>query len=504
MIIFGISSGFHDAAITVIANSNIVFAAHSERYSKQKNDPFLNREMIAEALTHGFPEVIVLHEDIELKRQRQQVTGQTILLNEPTQTEWIAQFYPQLNSVPIKHYSHHDSHAAGGIFTSNFKECAVMVIDAIGEEETATFWRWRDNKLTKEGSEIYPNSLGLFYSAMTARVGLKPMEDEYILMGMAGHGDPARAKELSDKIGEDLFKNPLPLNNHNPITTKINMHKGLDAGMYNEYSNFDIASATQHQLQERVVAYAKKAKEMAHDSDNLVFMGGCALNCVANSLLFDAGFKNIHIMPNPGDAGSSLGCAAMEYYNWTGKSIKWKTPYLGHNIEGDYPIQKALDSLEKNEIFGIANGRAEFGPRALGNRSLMADPRGNDIKDTVNAIKHRQEFRPFAPVILAEHVDEYFEMPNGIDSPYMQFVAKCKHPDKFPAIVHVDGTSRVQTVRPSQHPALHELLSKFYEKTGCPMLLNTSLNIKGQPIVNDEGDAAAFAEKYNIPVHTSD
>jgi len=503
MIIFGISAGFHDAAITVLDDDKIVFASHSERYSKIKNDPFLNQEMIGDALSHGFPDVIVLHEDSLLKKQRQEKSGQTALLNEPTQQEWITKFYPQFKDVSIKHYNHHESHAAG-VFTSNFKECAVMVIDAIGEEETATFWNWEHNKLTKHGSELYPNSLGLFYSAITARVGLKPMEDEYILMGMAGYGDPKKTEELSKKMGEDLFKHPLPLNNHNPIATKVNMHKGLDADMYSDYSDFDIASAAQHQLQERVLAYAIKAKEFAHDSDNLVFMGGCALNCVANSLLFDAGFKNIHIMPNPGDAGSSLGCAAMEYYNWTGKSIDWKSPYLGHNIEGAYPIQKALESLARNEIFGIANGRAEFGPRALGNRSLMADPRGSEIKDRVNGIKHRQEFRPFAPVILEEHVHDYFEMPNNITSPYMQFVARCKHPDDFPAIVHVDGTSRVQTVNAAQHPGLYLLLDQFYKKTGCPMLLNTSLNIKGQPIVNDENDATAFAQRYNIQVHTRD
>lgn len=503
MIIFGISSGFHDAAIAVIDNEQIKFAAHSERYSKQKNDPFLNREMIEEALTYGFPDVIVLHEDSDLKRKRQAESGQSTILEEPTQKEWIEKFYPQLHGVPIKHYTHHESHAAAGVFTSEFDECAVIVIDAIGEEETASMWHWEHNKLTNIGSEKYPNSLGLFYSAVTARVGLKPMEDEYILMGMAGHGDAERTKELSKKMGEDLFKSQLPLDNWNPIATKVNMHKGLDADMYNEYSDFDIASAAQDQLQERVLAYAKKAKEFT-GSDNLVFMGGCALNCVANSLLFDAGFRTIHIMPNPGDAGSSLGCAAMEYYNCTGKSIEWKSPYLGRSIEGDYPIQKALASLENNEIFGIANGKAEFGPRALGNRSLMADPRGNDIKDKVNKIKHRQEFRPFAPVILAEHVHEYFEMPNNILSPYMQFVAKCKRPDDFPAIVHVDGTSRVQTVTASQHPGLYTLLREFYEKTGCPMLLNTSLNIKGQPIVNDEDDAKIFAQKYNVQVHISD
>ena len=152
---------------------------------------------------------------------------------------------------------------------------------------------------------------------------------------------------------------------------------------------------------------------------------------------------------------------------------------------------------------GVANGRAEYGPRALGNRSLLADPRGLDVKNKVNMIKKRQEFRPFAPAILEEEAHEYFEMPVRT-SPYMQFVGKCKYPDDFPAIVHKDGTSRVQTVSQKQHPGLYMLLREFYKQTGCPMILNTSLNIKGQPIVNDVEDAALFAKQYGVPVHISD
>ena len=233
-------------------------------------------------------------------------------------------------------------------------------------------------------------------------------------------------------------------------------------------------------------------------------MGGVALNCVANGKLFSL-FQNVHIMPNPGDAGSSLGAAALHAYNTSGNKVKWEGPYLGNDIEGKYPIKKALASLLKGEIFGIANGKAEFGPRALGNRTLSADPRGDTIKDKVNKIKRRQEFRPFAPIILQEHVHDYFKMPGGIsDAPYMQFVARCKKPDEFPAIVHADGTSRVQTVNKQQHPELYELMTQFYNKTGCPMILNTSLNVKGMPIVNDERDAKIFQDKYNVPVHIKD
>jgi carbamoyltransferase len=503
MIILGISAGFHDAAVTVLQDGNIVFAAHSERYSKIKNDPFLNQEIINAALEFGKPDQIVLHEKNLFKKLRHIRAGSWQALKEPSTKEWIEQFYPQLANIPIKEYWHHETHAAAGVLTSDFDECAVMVIDAIGEFDTATIWHWKDNNLTKKHSVKYPNSLGLFYSAMTHRVGLKPMEDEYILMGMAAYGSKDASTFLSYKMSQDLFTYAEPFDNPaKALKMKKNLHKGISKDLYSEYTDYDIARAAQIQVEKRVLAYASHAKKITK-SNNLVFMGGVALNCVANSELFKL-YNNIHIMPNPGDAGSSLGAAALEYFNRTGNKTNWQTPYLGYDIKGEYPIQKALDSLIKGEIFGIANGRAEFGPRALGNRSLMADPRGNEIKDRVNAIKQRQKFRPFAPVIMEEFVHEYFEMPNNTVSPYMQFVAKCKKPTKFPAIIHADGTSRVQTVNYKQHPGLYTLLKEFYRKTGCPILLNTSLNIKGQPIVNDEQDAIAFSQKYDLPVYTKD
>ena len=226
-------------------------------------------------------------------------------------------------------------------------------------------------------------------------------------------------------------------------------------------------------------------------------MGGVALNCLANRNLGEY-FEKIWIMPNPGDAGSSLGAAALVY----GGPIEFKNAYLGTEIGNKYPVNAILDSLLTDKITGVASGRAEFGPRALGNRSLLADPRGKDIKDRVNAIKRRQEFRPFAPVILEEYVDEYFHMPKGYPtSPYMQTIAYCNYPELFPAIVHKDDTSRVQTV-PTDGSGIRQLLEKWYVVTGCPMLLNTSLNIKGEPMVNDRADADRFEKLYNVKVHS--
>jgi carbamoyltransferase len=224
-------------------------------------------------------------------------------------------------------------------------------------------------------------------------------------------------------------------------------------------------------------------------------MGGVALNCSANQRIGNY-FDNIWIMPCPGDAGSSLGAAALAH----GGRINWTNSYLGHNIPGDYPVNAILDELVTRKIVGVASGRAEFGPRALGNRSLLADPRGPDIKDQVNEIKRRQKFRPFAPVILEEYVDQYFDMPRGFSSSrYMQAVAGCRHPDLFPAIVHHDGSSRVQTV-PADGSGIRELLEKWFVMTGCPMLLNTSLNIRGEPMVNDRADADRFEREYGVRV----
>jgi carbamoyltransferase len=231
--------------------------------------------------------------------------------------------------------------------------------------------------------------------------------------------------------------------------------------------------------------YAKKKT----GKSNLVFMGGCALNSKANTELWDL-FDDIWIMPNPGDAGSSLGAAAIVY----GKKLDWQGPYLGTDISGEYPVDKIIEALLKDKIAPVASGRAEYGPRALGNRSILADPRDPDIKDKVNKIKQRELFRPFAPVVMEEYASEWFDMTYA--SPYMQFTPRCLKPELIPSVVHADGTSRVQTINKEQHPGLYAVLSAFYQKTGVPILLNTSLNIKGQPVLNDDVDVFAWESYY--------
>jgi len=332
----------------------------------------------------------------------------------------------------------------------------------------------------------YPQSLGLFYSAITQRLGLKPQEDEYILMGMAAYG------QVNEKIKSELRE----LLHHN-------LHRGClgwDSKYYpddgSEQWKFHIAANTQSVIEEEIQKIFLKAKELVPETDNCVYMGGVALNCVANSIIARDHYPKLWILPNPGDAGSSLGCAAYLF----GEHVNWKTPFTGYDIKGRYPWRKVLNELLDGNIVGVASGRAEFGPRALGNRSLLADPRGDEIKDKVNEIKRRQKFRPFAPSVLEEHAHEIFDMPVR-KSQFMQFVAPCKYPDKYPAICHVDNTSRVQTVSKDDNPGYYKLIKEFYKKTGCPMVLNTSLNIKGQPIVNSYQDGVAFTKRYGVKVH---
>jgi carbamoyltransferase len=256
----------------------------------------------------------------------------------------------------------------------------------------------------------------------------------------------------------------------------------------------DIASSSQHLVEHMIARIMSKARIIGN-SKNLVYGGGVALNCLANRLLGNF-YEHIWIMPNPGDAGNSLGAACLGH----GSKINWTDAYLGYNITGKYPVNGLLDVLLTDSIVGVASGRAEFGPRALGNRSLLADPRGNEIKDKVNEIKRRQQFRPFAPVILEEYVHQYFTMPKHWDnSRYMQVIGTCRNPELFPAIVHYDGTSRIQTV-PKDDSGIRELLEKWYVLTGCPMLLNTSLNIRGKPMVNDRDDADNFEKLYGVKV----
>lgn len=445
MNVLGVSEGFHDAGVCLLRNNRIHFASHSERHSRKKGDKWIHPTQLPKSKINK-PDIIAYYEKPFRKNLRRLYAGQ----------KW---------QRPRKKYDmyfgHHECHAAAGYYTSSFDECNVLVIDAIGEWDTVSIWKCTyDNKMKKIMTWKYPHSLGLLYSAITQRIGLKPNEDEYITMGMAAFGEPKY--NLEDQLWR-------------------NNHRGV-GDIFPKARSEDLAASIQD-LYERELL--KLVEICPHE--NLVIMGGCALNCVANSKIKN---KNIWIMPSPGDAGSALGAAALVLK----RKLKWRNPYLGTLIGNGVNPKEVVKELLKNKVCGVANGRAEFGPRALGNRSLLGDPR-YDIKDTVNDIKRRQKFRPFAPAILEEYADEYFEGPMN---EYMQFVAKAKH--DYSSVTHVDGTARVQVVKKDCNSIIRSILEEWYDETGCPMLLNTSLNIKGMPIVDTWNDAMEFSKLYNVKI----
>jgi len=472
MKILGINETSHDASVSLIEDGKILFAGHAERYSKKKNDWYINDSLVNDALSYGQPDAIAYYEKPLLKASRLFLKGGA--------GDWKPRF--NIDGLPRKSFGHHYSHAAAGYYTSPFNDAVIVVLDAMGEYNTSTIWVGEGDKIKLKHKQNYPVSFGLFYSAFTKLINLMPNQEEYIMMGMAAYGDWKRYYKEVDEYFPNYH------------AQKYNFHMGIhDWGMeIAEQDRFDIAAAVQMVYTTRLMEFMRMAK-LITNKKNLVFMGGCALNSSANTSLWKL-FDMIWIMPNPGDAGSSLGAAAAFY----GKHLDWKDPYLGYDLGGEYPVNEIVKGILKDGIVAVATGRAEYGPRALGNRSILADPRDPSIKDKVNLIKQRELFRPFAPVIMEECASKWFDM--DFASPYMQYTVKCLKPELVPSVVHADGTSRVQTVNRKDNRGLWRVLNKFYLQTGVPMLLNTSLNIKGQPLLNDENDIRNWEAMYNAKV----
>lgn len=486
MVVWGIAALSHDAALAVIDDDRVVFAAHAERYSRRKNDAELHQDLIDDALRYGDPSSIVWYERPMWKKLRHLRAGQ---YSSAVDRSDLPRSYLRRFRVPSSYQfrvvGHHMSHAAAGYYTSGFDEACVITVDGIGEWDCMTVGTFAPEGYRSLRRTRYPHSLGLLYSAFTRRCGFKPNEEEYILMGLAGFGTPRYVDAIYDELVERL---------DGDYRLKKNVHRGIGDWMPAARPE-DLAASIQTVTEEMLVDIARWGHRTS-GSSNLVLMGGVALNCVANSRIArESGFERVSIFPNPGDAGSSLGAAAA----FVGAPLRWDGPYLGASIDRPYRHREILERLLNGDVVGVANGRAEFGPRALGNRSVLCDPRGPDVKDKVNKIKGREPFRPFAPAVLEEHAQTYFELPVR-RSPYMQFVARCRQPDLFPAITHVDGTSRVQTVSRSDNPNFYDLIKAFFERTGCPMLLNTSLNMKGEPLVNSWSDAMNFSEATGVSV----
>lgn len=498
MIKWGVSAMSHDAALAVYKDGAIVYASHGERYSRIKNDKNLHPDQIAEALEYGEPDEVNFYENTRLKKWRQFRAGQYKLLTKQSPRSYMRDFGIH---APVHQHRHHTTHAMYALRTKPFSPMLTdcLVIDSIGEFETVSWWQEINGSIEKRWSQSYPHSIGLWYSAMTQRLGLKPQEHEYILMGMAALGDANRFRQI---ITDDFFEK-LPSRDDPNTVFKENLHRGClwwrpDINSVTDY--VDIAAAVQAiytDILDGILQWIQTQSNAKH----LALVGGCALNCVANTFAHHR-YNRVWVPPNPGDAGSAIGAILAT----TPLLEPLEHAYLGTNIPGVYPITDIIHDLKTTGVAAVACGRAEFGPRALGHRSILADPRLPDIKDRVNAIKHREPFRPFSPMCLEEHVDSHFFKPTyNWTAPFMQFAIRCASPTTFPGIVHTDNTSRVQTV--GRHLSYEErgprrLLERWHGETGCPMLLNTSLNIKGEPLVNTVEDAARWTAEHGVKVHT--
>ncbi len=477
--LLGINTHNHDASVCLVDNGHVLFAAHAERYSRQKNDSQLNSALIENMLEYGQPDAVCWYEQPWKRFARQ------LLYRQPADWYTVKRSLEPygLDHLPVHYVPHHKAHAAHGYHTSGYDQAMVLVIDAIGEWATTTIWQADQHKIVNCWKQSYPHSMGLFYSAVTQHLGFKPNEEEFIVMGMAAYG---HARHV-DHMREILFTQFDP-----PRFRTVYMHRGIRGLLPDGWNPEDVAASAQVLWEDycaNTVAWIRKQ----YPDRPVVITGGGALNCVANDRVRQQ-VKDVYVPANPGDAGLSMGAVAA----CSGK-INTAHAYLGHDIKQKVPVTQVIDSLLAGDIVGIANGRAEWGPRALGNRSLLADPRRLDMRDRVNEIKHRQMFRPFAPVVLAEHAQEIFDIDHN-NMEFMQYAVTCRQPDLYPAVCHVDHTARVQVVTQHNPSVIRTILEAWYQRTGCAVLLNTSMNLRGEPLVNTWADAEKFSAATGVEV----
>ena len=569
--ILGISAFYHDSAAAIIVDGNIIAAAQEERFSRKKHDPrypFNAVKYVLEESNLNLNEVdhIVFFEKPFLKFERLLETYmafapkgfKSFSLSMPI---WLREKLFQkkflfdklkeqdknFNDInKIKFSEHHYSHAASAFFPSPFEEAVILTLDGVGEWATTTVAIGKKNKLEIIEEIHFPHSLGLLYSAFTYYTGFKVNSGEYKLMGLAPYGKPIFKDLILEKLldlkEDGSFKlNMKYFNYATGLTmTNNNFSKLFGQPVRNSKKDLltqfhmDIAASIQSVTEEIVIRITKNIFSK-HKIKNLCLAGGVALNCVANGkILKEKIFDNIWIQPAAGDAGGSLGAALAFWYHELEKprveyKDQMKGSYLGPNFKNDQ-IEKELKSLNanfikyhKDEIISLTakelanektvgwfQGRMEFGPRALGGRSILADPRSEKMQKELNLkIKFRESFRPFAPSILRDELNDWFEL--DCDSPYMLLVSEVnkekqikmtkEDEDLFgieklnvkkssiPAITHVDYSARIQTVHKETNPRYYELIAEFKKNTGCPVLVNTSFNVRGEPIVCSVKDA---------------
>ena len=569
--ILGISAFYHDSAACILKDGKIIAAAQEERFTRKKHDSSYPKNAIEFVLDYAnlkLSEVnqIVFFEKPFLKFERLLETyvafaPKGFVSFSKAMPLWIKEKLFQKNFLfnKLKEHDneyksdkniffsdHHLSHAASAFFPSPFDEAIIITADGVGEWATTTVAVGKSNQLDIKKEIHFPHSLGLLYSAFTYFAGFKVNSGEYKLMGLAPYGNPIyenKVKQLIDIKEDGTFRlNQKYFNYATGLTmTNYNFHKLFGQKPRNSKNekltqfHMDIASSIQQVTEEIMVKLAKSVcKE--YGIKNLCLAGGVALNCVANGkILKEKIFDNIWIQPAAGDAGGSLGAALALWHidqknkrvlnpddgmngsylgpEFTQENIEKELKSIGANyetVDDQKLINQTAEFLTKEKAVGWFQGRMEFGPRALGARSILADPRSDKMQKNLNLkVKYRESFRPFAPSVLKEDVSSWFDI--NIDSPYMLLVANINQDkkidmneeqnklfgidklnikrSKIPAVTHVDYSARVQTVTQNTNKRYYDLIMKFKEKTGCPIVVNTSFNIRGEPIVNTPTEA---------------
>lgn len=543
--ILGISCFYHDSAAALLVDGVIVAAAQEERFTRKKHDPNFPKNATAyclesRGLTIDDIDYVVFYDKPITKFERllqtyikvwprglkSFVMSMGVWLKEKL---WIEQLIAKELGYngDIYFSEHHYSHAASAYYCSDFDESAVVTMDGVGEWDTTTVGYGVGNELKIAQTIHFPHSLGLLYSALTYYLGFKVNSAEYKVMGLAPYGDPEvyidRFRTLIDIKDDGSFQLDMSYFSYEHglrmTSEKFNdLFGGPPRTPESELDqkHKDIAAALQLIVEEVILKIVNHAYSL-HPSQNLCLAGGVALNCVANGRILREGpFENVYIKPAAGDAGGAVGAACYMYFDVLKnekRSGVFKHPYVGPEFtqsQIDAYIQSVEEKIGQNlsiircseeelpsrvaqfiadnYIVGWFQGAMEFGPRALGNRSILADARNKDNWQRVNLmIKYRESFRPFAPSVLEEYADDFFDL-RGVASPYMLLVADVKRQD-VPAVTHVDNSARIQTVSKSDNPLYHKLLEEFRTRTGCPVFINTSFNVRGEPIVCTPQDA---------------
>jgi len=517
--VVGVSAHFHDAACCVIRDGALVAAAQEERFSRIKHDPATPIHAFRYCLREAGLDItridcLAYYEDPALKADRQAAGGARP--GAPARRDPVLVLRRLLGyEGDVRCFRHHRSHAASAFCFSGYEDAAVLTVDGVGEWTTTAYWRAGPGGLDLVEEVAYPHSLGLLYSAFTAYLGFSVNDSEYKVMGLAPYGRPTLLDRLRAVVevgplgqfrldmryfdylrGERMHSDALAALLGRPPRGR---QEPLDA------FHADLACSVQALLEEILLQKVRYLHERV-PSGRLCLAGGVALNCVANGRICREGpFDEVFIQPAAGDAGGALGAAALAYAELRpGAPLRpLRDVFLGPSSTRDdvrallasTPIahrelargssdlhDQVATYLAEGRVVGWFQGRMEFGPRALGGRSILADPRSPTVKDRINAaVKNREAFRPFAPAVLAHRAAEHFDLAG--ESPFMLLTAAVRSPLSLPAITHVDGSARVQTVDPGAGHPLARLLEAFERRTGCPVLLNTSFNIKDEPIV---------------------